>query len=122
VWMDERPLDPDRLYVVKHNTRSVTAQLERALVLNEIGTLAVSAAQPLVFDPYGENRTTGSFVVIDPATNFTAGAGMIVRALEDGRSSATASAALRIAAAARAAANDRDASEAVQRLLEEMLT
>jgi sulfate adenylyltransferase large subunit len=122
VWMDERPLDPDRLYVVKHNTRSVTAQLDRALVLNEIGTLAVSAAQPLVFDPYGENRTTGSFVVIDPATNFTAGAGMIVRALEDERSSPTGAAALRIAAAARAAAHDRDASEAVQRLLEEMLT
>jgi sulfate adenylyltransferase large subunit len=122
VWMDERPLDPERVYVLKHNTRSVTAQLDRALALNEIGTLAVSAAQPLVFDGYGENRTTGSFVLIDPATNFTAGAGMIVRALEDERSAATGSAASRIAAAARAAASDRDASEAVQRLLEEILT
>ena len=122
VWMDERPLDPERLYVLKHNTRSVTAHLARPLSLNEIGTVAVSAAQPLVFDPYGENRTTGSFVVIDPATNFTAGAGMIVRALDDERRAPTGAAASRIAAAARAAASDREASEAVQRLLEEMLT
>ena len=122
VWMDERPLDPARLYVLKHNTRSVTAQLDRALTLNEIGTIAVAAAQPLVFDPYGENRTTGSFVVIDPATNFTAGAGMIIGALEDERSAPAGSAASRIAAAARAAASEREASEAVQRLLEEMLT
>ncbi|HET7216998.1 MAG TPA: GTP-binding protein [Vicinamibacterales bacterium] len=122
VWMDERMLDPDRVYVLKHNTRSVTAQIDRALALNEIAIVTVAAAQPLVFDPYGENRTTGSFVVIDPATNFTAGAGMIVRELEDEQSAVTGSAAARIAAAARAAASDSEASEAVQRLLEEMLT
>ena len=85
VWMDERPLDPGRVYLLKHNTRVATAEVDRALALNEIGTLTVTASQPLVFDPYTENRTTGSFVLIDPATNFTAGAGMILRPLrEDG--------------------------------------
>ena len=37
-------------------------------------------ARPLVFDRYADNRATGSFILIDPATNFTAGAGMIVDA------------------------------------------
>jgi sulfate adenylyltransferase large subunit len=81
VWMDERPLDPGRVYLLKHNTRVATAEVDRSLALNEIGTLTVTASQPLVFDPYTENRTTGSFVLIDPATNFTAGAGMILRPL-----------------------------------------
>ena len=79
VWMDERPLDPGRVYLLKHNTRIATAEVDRPMALNEIGTLTVTASQPLVFDPYIENRTTGSFVLIDPATNFTAGAGMILR-------------------------------------------
>ena len=40
----------------------------------------ITTARPLVFDRYAENRATGSFILIDPATNFTAGAGMIVQA------------------------------------------
>ena len=37
VWMDERPLDPGRVYLLKHTTRIVTAEVDRALALNEIG-------------------------------------------------------------------------------------
>ena len=37
----------------------------------------IAAAKPLVFDPYRENRATGSFILIDPATNATVAAGMI---------------------------------------------
>ncbi len=122
VWMDERPLDPGRVYLLKHNTRVATAEVDRALALNEIGTLTVTASQPLVFDPYAENRTTGSFVLIDPATNFTAGAGMILRPLREDGVAAVGSAAERLALAARAAATDADAVEAVRRLLEEVLT
>ena len=125
VWMDERPLDPGRVYLLKHNTRVATAEVDRGLALNEIGTLTVTASQPLVFDPYTDNRTTGSFVLIDPATNFTAGAGMILRHLrslgEDGVVG-VATAAERLARAARAAATDADAVDAVRRLLEEVLT
>jgi sulfate adenylyltransferase large subunit len=122
VWMDERPLDPARVYLAKHSTRIVTVEVDRPLVLNEIGTLTVHASQPLVFDPYVENRTTGSFVIIDPATNFTAGAGMIVRALREESDATVASAAERLATAARRAATDAEAVEAVRRLLEEVLT
>src|SRR5678816_4244679 len=39
VWMDERPLDPSRVYVLKHTTRTVTAELDRSLSLNQIGSV-----------------------------------------------------------------------------------
>ncbi len=122
VWMDERPLDPSRVYLIKHNTRTTTAELDKPLALNEIGTLTVTASQPLVFDHYADNRTTGSFVLIDPATNFTAGAGMIVRAQREDAVTDVGSAAERLALAARAAGTDTEAIEAVRRLLEEVLT
>jgi sulfate adenylyltransferase large subunit len=122
VWMDERPLDPDRVYLLKHAARTVTAELDSRLTMNEIGLVTVTAARPLLFDPYEANRTTGSFIVIDPATNATAGAGMIVQALEeDGRAQRGLEAAQRIARAARAATSEEAAADAVRRLLEEIL-
>jgi sulfate adenylyltransferase subunit 1 len=72
VWMDERPLDPARVYLVKHTTRTVTAQFDHPLLLNQIGSVTVATARPVICDRYEENRGTGSFIVIDPATNFTA--------------------------------------------------
>jgi sulfate adenylyltransferase subunit 1 (EFTu-like GTPase family) len=84
VWMDERPLDPGRTYLLKHGTRTVTAEVNHGLVLNQIGTVTISTARPLVFDRYNVNRTTGSFIIIDPGTHFTAGAGMIVNAVREG--------------------------------------
>ena len=123
VWMDERPLDPSRVYLLKHATRTVTAELDTRLSLNDIGLVTVTAARPLVFDAYERNRTTGSFIVIDPATNATAGAGMIVRALDDEPASMQGlAAAERIAQAARSAPSDQAAADAVRRLLEEILT
>ena len=123
VWMDERPLEPGRVYLLKHAARTVTAELDCRLTMNEIGLVTVTAARPLLFDPYNANRTTGSFIVIDPATNATAGAGMIVQALdEDGQAQRGLEAAQRIAQAARAAASEEAAADAVRRLLEEILT
>ncbi|HYX82228.1 MAG TPA: GTP-binding protein, partial [Gemmatimonadales bacterium] len=123
VWMDERPLDPRRPYLLKHTTRVVTAEVDRQMALNDIATLTVTTATPIVFDGYAENRTTGSFVLIDPSTNFTAGAGMITHALAERAASLHQSAAsVRIAQAARAASTDAEAIEAVRRMLEEVLT
>jgi bifunctional enzyme CysN/CysC len=121
VWMDERPLEPGRVYVLKHGTRTVTAVADRGLALNEIGIVNVSAARPLVFDAYAGNRTTGSFVLIDSGTNFTAGAGMIVRPLGEAGPATAGDAAARLALAARSAGTDADAEEAVRRLLDEIL-
>jgi sulfate adenylyltransferase subunit 1 len=123
VWMDERPLDPARVYLLKHTTRTVGAEIDHALMLNQIGTVTVSTARPVLFDRYADNRGTGSFILIDPATNFTAGAGMIVEPVRD-RAAAVArpSAAERIARLARAASNDAEAADAVRKALEELLT
>ena len=124
VWMDERPADPGRVYLIKQATRTVTAELHHGLVLNQIGTVNVSTARPLVFDRYVENRATGSFIIIDPATHFTAGAGMISNPMHHAVKPATApiSAAERLAMAARHAASDAEAIEAVRKALEELLS
>ena len=122
VWMDERPLNPSRMYLIKHNARTVAAEVDRGLTLNEIGKAVITTTRPLLFDPYGQNRETGSFILIDSATNFTAGAGMIIGAAREmPRHGARPAAAERIAAAARTARNEADAVEAVRRVLEEVL-
>jgi sulfate adenylyltransferase subunit 1 (EFTu-like GTPase family) len=122
VWMDERPLDPGRVYLLKHSTRTVTAEFDHGLVLNQIGSVNVSVARPIMFDRYLDNRGTGSFIIIDPATNFTSGAGMIAEGLR-GRASGAAqpSAAERLARLARTAPSDAEAVEAVRKALEELL-
>jgi sulfate adenylyltransferase large subunit len=123
VWMDERPLDSKRLYLLKHGATTVSAEVDRAFKLNEIGTATISTSRPLVFDGYRANRTTGSFILIDPATNFTAGAGMIVRRVTERRGDmATSGAAGRLAKAARMATSESEAVDAVRRVLEEILT
>jgi sulfate adenylyltransferase large subunit len=123
VWMDERPLDPGRVYLLKQSTRTVTAEISHPLMLNQIGTVAISTARPLVFDRYTENRATGSFILIDPATQFTCGAGMITDPVREATASVAApmTAAERIARLARHAASDEEAIEAVRKALEEML-
>ncbi|HVR05843.1 MAG TPA: GTP-binding protein [Solirubrobacteraceae bacterium] len=93
-WLHETPLRRGGRYVLKHTARSVTAivdeladrvdvhTLERTpdpaeLTLNDIGGVRLRASAPLTFDPYGRNRRTGSFILIDEATNETVGAGMV---------------------------------------------
>ena len=96
VWMNQKPLEPDRSYLIKHTTQVTQARVRqiryridvntlehqpaRSLELNAIGVVAVEAQRPLLFDPYRKNRFTGSFILIDPITNETMGAGMILQA------------------------------------------
>jgi len=47
------------------------------LELNDIGRVRLRTSAPLVFDPYTQNRRTGSFILIDQDSNGTVGAGMI---------------------------------------------
>jgi sulfate adenylyltransferase large subunit len=94
-WMDSEPLRPGGRYAIKHTSQTVTAivdslidrvnvdTLEREpppeeLVLNDIARISVRTSAPLAIDPYARNRRTGSFVLIDEATDATVGAGMIV--------------------------------------------
>jgi sulfate adenylyltransferase large subunit len=123
VWMDEKPLDPSHVYLLKHTTRTVTAEIDHAMTLNQIAAVTVSTARPVIFDRYADNRGTGSFILIDPATNFTAAAGMISDAVRDRAASiARPSAAERLARLAREAADEASAIEAVRKALEDLLT
>jgi len=110
VWMNDAALEPDRPYLLKHTTQTVGATVTAVryrldvntlseepadgLALNEIGVVEVETARPLFFDNYRKNRTTGAFVLIDPASNATVAAGMITERKEDNRA-ADLSAALR---------------------------
>jgi hypothetical protein len=53
------------------------------LHLNEIGVVEIETSSPLYFDPYQENAITGSLLLIDPATNATVAAGMILEERDD---------------------------------------
>ena len=48
------------------------------LRLNDIGRISLRTASPLCYDPYKMNRSTGSFILVDPFTNETMGAAMII--------------------------------------------
>jgi sulfate adenylyltransferase large subunit len=79
VWFDGTSLDPSKEYLLKHTTQTLRARIEtdNVLKMNDIGEVRIVLAQPLFFDAYKSNRTTGSFVLIDRETNATAAAGMI---------------------------------------------
>jgi len=93
VWMNQKPLEPGRQYLIKHSTQQAGAQvaavryrvnintlaheLAERLGFNEIGAVMIEAKRPLYFDPYDESRVTGAFILIDPLTNETLAAGMI---------------------------------------------
>ncbi|MDQ6821503.1 MAG: GTP-binding protein [Actinomycetota bacterium] len=95
-WMGERPMAAGGRYVIKHTTRSARAVVEEleyrvdvnslaheradTLGLNEIGRVRLRASAPVMVDRYRRNRTTGSFILIDEATNDTVGAGMVLGA------------------------------------------
>jgi len=79
IWFDQTPLDPSKDYLLKHTTQTIRARVETAsaLQMNEIAEVRIALAQPVFFDSYKSNRTTGSFILIDRDTNATAAAGMI---------------------------------------------
>jgi bifunctional enzyme CysN/CysC len=95
-WMGESPLRPGARLVIKHTTRSTRAWIEELdyrvevislahepadeLGLNEIGRIRLRVGSPLMADPYASNRATGSFILIDEASNDTVAAGMVVAA------------------------------------------
>jgi len=95
-WFSERStLTPGSRYIVRQTTRAVPATVELLeyrldinslhrdeaadrLDLNEIGRVRLRTQAPLIFDQYRRNRSTGSLILVDPATNNTVAAGMIV--------------------------------------------
>ena len=47
------------------------------LKLNELASVLIRTAEPVVFDNYKENRTTGAFILINEYTNQTVAAGVL---------------------------------------------
>jgi hypothetical protein len=81
-----------RITRVLHRTNIQTLELEavHTLGMNDIGVVEIATTRPIFFDSYTDNRATGSFILIDPATNATVAAGMIRRSLSGDTSSAEA--------------------------------
>ena len=98
VWMDEKPMDLNTQFYIKHTSHSTKARidqiaykvdvntLQRSSIerfqLNDIGRVVITTTKPLFFDPYQNNRQTGSFILIDPVTHNTCAVGMIIDKLD----------------------------------------
>jgi sulfate adenylyltransferase subunit 1 len=105
VWMDARPLDSARRYLLKHasqilpaevrlrhrvNLESTTNEPAAVLEMNGIGIAEIETRRPIAIERYSDNRTLGAFVLIDVETNATVGAGMVREILNDAGSAVNA--------------------------------
>ena len=97
VWMHDTPLLPGRGYQLRLGTTSVNAQITeikhsvdvntlaqmaaKHLELNDVAFCNLSLDQAIPFDPYGDNRAMGAFILVDRMSNATVGCGMINFAL-----------------------------------------
>ena len=93
IWMSDQALVPGRSYLARIGTMTTAITVTgikykidvnsrehlatHTLALNDIGVCNLATGIPVAFDPYAQNRKTGSFIMIDRFTNATVGAGMI---------------------------------------------
>ena len=94
-WMAQQPLTPRTMFALKHTTNNVRAMVTEvvyrldvntthrdesatSLEVNDMGRIRLRSTAPLAYDAYRRNRTTGSFILIDEATNVTVAAGMLL--------------------------------------------
>ncbi len=94
-WFSNSKLSSRGKFIIRHTTKETKAIVSElvykvdintlnkeeevnTLSLNEIGRVKIRTASPLFFDSYDKNRQTGSFILVDPGTNETVAAGMIV--------------------------------------------
>lgn len=93
IWMHEEPMLPGRPYLIKTNNKTIEGVITelrhkvnvnsfehesgKVLELNEVGLINISLGQQIAFDPYDDNKSMGSFIVVDKFTNTTVACGMI---------------------------------------------
>ena len=93
VWMSESDLVAGRDYQLQQagqrlrcrvtepvrrlDIDTLTSAPAPAMGLNDIASVTLRTDAELMFDPYEQNRTCGSFILIDPSDNATVAAGMI---------------------------------------------
>jgi len=93
-WLDQKPLQPGNKYLLQQNSRLVKAivkeidykinvntlireQADGEIKLNEIVKVTLRTAQPLVYDSFTNNKTTGSAILVDETSNSTVAACII---------------------------------------------
>ncbi|HVH89455.1 MAG TPA: GTP-binding protein, partial [Terriglobales bacterium] len=97
IWFSEQELMPGRRYLLKHTAQTTAAEVgvesrfniqslefetAETLQMNDIGVVTIETNRRVLFDLYRENRRTGSFILIDPGSNNTVAAGMILAPVE----------------------------------------
>ena len=98
VWMDEEAMDVNKQFYIKQTTNTTRARIDSIkykvnvntmektsvdhLELNEIGRVVFTTGKELLFDPYMKNKQTGAFILIDPITNNSSAAGMIINRID----------------------------------------
>ena len=108
VWMDEEKMNLDKSFFLKQTTNTSRTRIDSIkykvdvntmerlsvengklkkedtpLQLNQIARVVFTSSKELFFDPYTQNKATGAFILIDPITNNTSAAGMIIGKVED---------------------------------------
>ncbi|QIY91668.1 sulfate adenylyltransferase subunit 1 [Chryseobacterium gallinarum] len=90
-WVDEKALQPGNKYLIQHHSRLLKAvvkeidykidvntleheEVKGEVKLNEIAKVRIRTAQPLVFDDFISNKTTGSAILVDETSNATVAA------------------------------------------------
>ncbi len=93
-WLSEKPMLPRGKYILRHTTNEIKCMItevkykvnvntvekdyeDKSIGLNEIACVRVKATKPIFYDPYADNRTTGSVTFIDEGTYNTVAAGML---------------------------------------------
>jgi sulfate adenylyltransferase large subunit len=92
-FADKKTLKPRGKFHLRHTTTDVLYKVDistlkkhnevKEFALNDIGCIRLRTSAPIFFDTYQQNRTTGSFVLVDEQTNNTVAAGMILRPVKD---------------------------------------
>lgn len=108
VWMDEEAMDMEKSFFLKQTTNTSRTRIDSIrykvdintlehlsiengrldakslpFTLNQIGRVVLTSSKELFFDPYRTNKSTGSFILIDPITNNTCAVGMVLNQVSD---------------------------------------
>ena len=108
VWMDEEVMDMEKSFFLKQTTNTSRTRIDHIeykvdintmehlsvengrlkkedvpMQLNQIARVVLTSSKEIFFDPYTQNKATGSFILIDPITNNTSAVGMIIGSIDE---------------------------------------
>jgi len=94
-WLGDAPYQERTKFVIRHTSNEQTAMIreitykmdinslerldqDKNIAMNDICRVKIKTAAPVMIDEYRDNRSTGSFILVNPNTNETVAAGMII--------------------------------------------